>query len=60
MVVKGSSEKGLFRHLSKHVFRSSQARKYISYEGHLLFENVQNLIQISKIEREIAEIFFIS
>ena len=38
--VKGSSETGFFRHLSNHVFHTTSVRKYISYEGHLFFENV--------------------
>ena len=37
------SEKGIFRHLSKHVFRSVQFRKYISSEGQLFFQNIQKL-----------------
>ena len=41
LLVEGSSETELFRHLSNHVFRS-QAQKYISYEGHLFSENIQN------------------
>ena len=44
LLKEGSSEAGLFRHLSNHVFWSVQFWKYISYEGHLSFENVQNLI----------------
>ena len=32
---------GLFRHLSNHVFRSCNFLKYISYDGHLFFQNVQ-------------------
>ena len=34
LLVKGSSETGLFILLSNHVFRSPQVQKYISYEGH--------------------------
>ena len=30
-----SSETGVFRHLSKHVFRAQEFRKYRIYEGHL-------------------------
>ena len=33
LLVQGSSETGLFRHLSNHVFRSSYVQNYISYEG---------------------------
>ena len=43
LVVEGSSEAQLFRHLDNHVFPSPYFRKYINYDGHTLFENVQNL-----------------
>ena len=33
-----------FRHFSNHLFRRRQFRKYIGYEGHLIFENAQNLM----------------
>ena len=33
LLVGGSSERGLFRHLSKQTFRSPSVQKYISYEG---------------------------
>ena len=36
--VETSSQTGVFRHLSKHVFRGRQFRKYISYEGHLFWK----------------------
>ena len=39
---KASSETWVFRHLSNHVFRSPEFRKYISYEGHLSFQNFEN------------------
>ena len=35
--VERSSQTGVFRHLSKHVFRGRQFRKCITYEGHLFF-----------------------
>ena len=37
LLVKGSSETELLRHLSNHVFRSPYAQKYISHEAHVLF-----------------------
>ena len=40
--VEAFPETGLFRHLSNHVSRSPEIQKYISYEGHHFFENVQN------------------
>ena len=39
LLVKGSSEKVLFRHLSNQSFRSLSWRKYISYDGHHLFKS---------------------
>ena len=42
LLFEGFSEKGLFRHLSNHDFEITYVEKYISYEGHLFFENVQN------------------
>ena len=36
LLVEGTSETGLFRHLSKHVSRSLYIQKYISYFGHVL------------------------
>ena len=38
LLVKDSSETGLFRHLSNHVVPSQSVQKYISYEGHLFFK----------------------
>ena len=35
--VEKSSQRGAFRHLSKHIFRGRKFRKYISSEGHLFF-----------------------
>ena len=60
LIIKGSSEMGLFRHLSNHVFRSLVVQKYVSYEGHLLFENVENCILIVKMENKIQKIFLVS
>ena len=37
LLVERPSKKGLFGHLSNHVFRSPSVRIYISYEGHLFF-----------------------
>ena len=38
LFAKGSSETQLFRHLSNHVFRSSEFRKYTTYKGHLFWK----------------------
>ena len=57
--VKGSFETGLFGHISRHVFPSAQFRKEITYEGHLFFENVLNLMQISKMQEAIDKKVFV-
>ena len=57
--VERSSQTRVFRHLSKHVFRGRLFRKYISYDGHLFFENVRNLMQIRKTEKKIEENCFV-
>ena len=38
LLVEGSCETGRFRHLSEHVLRSSQVRKYISFESHIFLK----------------------
>ena len=43
LLVEESSEIGFFRKLSNNVFWSPYLRKYISYEGHIFFENILNL-----------------
>ena len=43
LLVEGSSETGLFRHLSNHVFWSPSVKKYIHYEG-------QFFLKVFKIE----------
>ena len=43
LLVEESSEIGFFRKLSNSVFWSPHLRKYISYEGHIFFENILNL-----------------
>ena len=57
--VKGSFERGLFGHISKHVFRSANFRKKINYQGHLFFENVQDLIQIYKMQEKVGKRLFV-
>ena len=39
--VEGSSQTGVFRHLSMHVFRGPYVRKYISCEGHLFLKMLE-------------------
>ena len=38
------SETGLFKNLTNYVFRSVWFQKYITYEGHLSLQDVQNLM----------------
>ena len=58
VLVVRSSETGRFRYISNHVFRSKKKKKYISYEDHLFFGNVQNWVSISKMKQKIGKIFF--
>ena len=55
--LKGSIETVLFRHISDHVFRSPYFRKYISYEGHVFWGNVQNLMHIPKMQKNEKDLF---
>ena len=56
-LVGGSSKTGLFRHLSNCIFCCPYFPKYISYEGYLLFQNVQTLIYISITQKNIDKKF---
>ena len=40
--VEETSKTGFYRHLSNHLFRRRYFGKYIGYEGHRFFKNVQN------------------
>ena len=51
LLVEGSSETRLFKHLSKNVFWNPQLPKYISYKGHIFFESVKNSIYILEMEK---------
>ena len=42
LLVKGSSEKRLLRHLSNHLFRSPLLQKYIRSEDNPFFGNFEN------------------
>ena len=57
--VEVCSEVRQSKHLSNHIFDSLSFRKYIGYECHPFFQNVQNLMRISKIERKIEQIFLV-
>ena len=58
LLVEVSFETLLFRHLSNHVFGNPSVQKYIRYEGHLFFQNVQNWIYISKMHQKCGKMFF--
>ena len=53
--VKGSFETGLIGPISSHVFGSPEIPKEISYEAYLFFENVLDLMQISKMQEKIGK-----
>ena len=57
VALKGFSVAGIFRNLSKYVFCSPQPRKHIRYEGHLFFQNNQNLMLNSGIEQKFRKKF---
>ena len=59
LILEGFSEMRFFRHLTNHVFSSSEFPKYISNEGHPFIQNVQNLMKISKVQLNIVRKFFI-
>ena len=55
-----TSKTAFYRHLSTHLFWRRLFGKYIGYEGHLFFENVQNSMYIAKIQRKIQKKSFVS
>ena len=59
LFVEGYSEAGFLRDLSNHLFRRRLFRKYIGYEGHLFFENGQNLMWILEMQTEIERKSFL-
>ena len=60
LTVLGCTETGLVRYLGNHVFRSLYLRKYIRYDSHIFFQNAQNLMDISEMEKKIEKIFSVS
>ena len=60
LLVEGSSTTGLFIHLCNNVICRPESRKYISYEAHLFFQNVQKLMLISKMLKKIPRKVFVS
>ena len=57
--VKESFETGLIGHMPSHIFRSAYFRKEISYEGRLFFENIPNLMHISKMQKKYQTKLFV-
>ena len=55
---EGYCETALFRYLCTRLFLSPYFRKYISYDGQLFFENVQNLMQISELKKKTQKNIF--
>ena len=60
LIFEFSSETRVFRHLSNHVFEVRNCRNTKTYEGHLFFQNVQNLRYISKMQPKIEKKVFVS
>ena len=59
LVVEASSETRLFRHLSNHVFAVRNLRNTKAMRVMFFFENIQDLIQISKMSPEIQKKCFV-
>ena len=55
-----TSNTGFYRHLSTHLFWRGLFGKYIGHEGRLFFEDVQNLILVSKMRRKSQKKYFVS
>ena len=60
LTVERSFETNLFRHFANHVFRNLYFQKYISYDGHLFLEHVQNIMQFPENQRNIEKRLFAS
>ena len=58
LLVEGSSEAGLFRYLSNHVFRSPLCQKYISYEGRPFLKMFKIESRFPKKQQKIGKMFF--
>ena len=59
LYIEESPKTRLFGNLSNNFFRRPEFRKYISYEGHRFFDNVQNLIDFKNEKKKIQEFFFV-
>ena len=60
LLVEGSSETGVFRHLSDHVFGVRNSGNTKSMRVIFFFQNIQNLLYISNMEQKIQKKFFVS
>ena len=57
-VVENTPKTRFYRHLYNHLFRGRRFGNYIGYEGQLFFENVQNLMLVSKFQRKVFKEIF--
>ena len=46
-------------HLNKYISRSQYLKKYLTYEAHIFFRNIENLIQIPKMQNKSCKKFTI-
>ena len=59
LTVKAFYETLLLRQWSNQDFQSLSFWKYVSYDHHLFFQNVSNLIEIAEMEQKIQKKFFL-
>ena len=59
LTVHKCCDSGLFRHLINHAVSSIVFHKYVSYESYLLFQNVQDLISSSEMQKKIQKILLV-
>ena len=55
LTVHKCCDSGLFMHLINHAVSSILFHKYVSYESYLLFQNVQDLISSSEMQKKIQK-----
>ena len=49
---KGFSETSPVIHLNKHILRSQELQKYLTYEVHFLLQNIGNFMEIPKLQKQ--------
>ena len=59
LTVHTCCDSDLFMHLINHAASSILFHKYVSYESYLLFQNVQNLISSSELQKKIQKILLV-